>query len=368
MKRSHADRAVNAVSIDTQRWQAVCDRDETQDGTFVFAVRTTGIFCRPSCRSRRAKRENVTFYGTSEQAEAAGYRACKRCVPDQTARSPHAQAIVQACQDIRSAEEEPDLATMAARAGLSPGHFQRIFKAQVGLSPKRYAVAVRKQRLRDELAQAETVTHAIYDAGYTSASRAYADKAAPGMTPSRYRQGAEGETIRYATAKTSLGDILVAATERGICQVEFIEPQESIAVLEAIFPRARLEPAGDDLADWVAWIVTRIDSPHNAPGDAASVPLDIRGTAFQEKVWQALTEIPLGETVSYGQLAQSLGQPKAARAVAGACAANHIAVAVPCHRVIRGSGDLAGYKWGVDRKHVLLEREVRNKITGATKS
>ena len=366
MTHLHENRTPNAASVDAQRWQAVCDRNEARDGTFVFAVRTTGIYCRPSCTSRRAKLENVTFYDTPTQAEAAGYRACKRCMPDQAVCSSHAQAIVQACDDIRSAEEEPDLATLAARAGLSPGHFQRIFKAQVGLSPKRYAMAVRKQRLRNELVQAETVTHAIYDAGYASASRAYADKAAPGMTPSRYRQGAEGETIRYATAGTSLGDILVAATERGMCLVEFVEPQETLALLEAHFPRARLELAKDGLTDWVARVVARIDSPRNARGDATSVPLDIRGTAFQEKVWQALTEIPLGETVSYAQLARSLGQPKAARAVAGACATNHLAVIVPCHRVIRGSGDLAGYKWGMERKRALLKREVRDGTTAET--
>lgn len=359
MTQVHGDKAVNSASIDSQRWQAVCDRDGARDGTFVFAVSTTGIYCRPSCTSRRAKRENVMFYDTPAQAETAGFRPCKRCTPDQIAHQLHLQAIVQACHDIESAEEEPDLATLAARAGLSPSHFQRIFKAQVGLSPKRYAVAVRKRRLRDELAQAETVTHAIYDAGYASASRAYADGAAPGMAPDRYRRGAAGESISYASAKTSLGEILVAATERGICMVEFGSRQETETALQERFPQARLAPANDDLADWVVRVVTRIDRPNNTRGDAAPLPLDIRGTAFQEKVWRALTEIPPGETVSYGQLAQSLGQPKAARAVAGACATNHLAVVVPCHRVIRGSGNLAGYKWGIERKRALLEREAR---------
>jgi len=344
-------------AIDARRWQAVRDRDRTHDGTFVFAVLTTGIYCHPSCSSRRAKRENVNFFDSPAEAEKAGYRACKRCKPDQAVTLSHAQAVIQACKDIQSAEEEPDLATLADHAGLSPGHFQRIFKARIGLSPKRYAMAVRKQRLRDNLMQSETVTSAIYDAGYASASRAYADKAVSGMTPNRLRKGAKGEIIRYATAETSLDHVVVAAAERGICLVEFVEPQEAMALLEARFPRARLKHTDDDLADWVAWVVARIDDPRNVRKGSRDVPLDIRGTAFQEKVWQALTEIPLGDTVSYARLAQSLGKPHVARAVAGACAANHLAVVVPCHRVVRGSGDLAGYKWGIDRKRALLERE-----------
>ncbi len=347
--------------LDARRWQAICNRDKTQDGAFVFAVRTTSVYCRPSCPSRRANRENVSFYETPEHARSAGYRACKRCRPDQADHSPHAEAIVQACRDIQSAEEEPDLATLAASAGLSPSHFQRIFKVHVGLSPKRYAMAVRKQRLRNGLPASENVTHAIYDAGYASASRAYADNATPGLPHHRYRKGAEGETIRYANTKTSLGSILVAATDRGICLVEFAEQEESLDLLETHFPRGHLEEAEGNLTDWMAGVVARIDVPQKARLNATPIPLDIRGTAFQEKVWQALTTIPPGETVNYAHLARLLGQPKAARAVAGACASNHLAVVVPCHRVIRESGDLAGYKWGIERKRALLERETENK-------
>lgn len=361
MTQAQEDLAVRNELLDARRWQAVCERDKNWDGAFVFAVCTTGIYCRPSCRSRRAKRENLSFYETPEQAKSAGYRACKRCKPDQADHSPHVEVIVETCRDIQAAEEEPDLATLAASAGFSPGHFQRIFKAHVGLSPKRYAMAVRKQRLRNGLSASENVAHAIYDAGYASASRAYADNAMPGLPHRRYKKGAEGETIHYANTMTSLGSILVAATDRGICLVEFAEKEDSLGLLETHFPRGHLEETVGNLTDWIEKVVARIDLPQKAQRNTARIPLDIRGTAFQEKVWQALTEIPPGETVSYAQLARSLGQPKATRAVASACASNHLAVMVPCHRAIRGSGDLAGYKWGIERKRALLEREAENK-------
>jgi len=339
-----------------RRWQAVCDRDRAEDGRFVFAVRTTGVYCRPSCSARRARRDNVAFYNTPAAAEAAGFRPCKRCRPDRAGTAPHAQSIIDACAAIRAAEEAPDLGTLAAGAGLSPGHFQRVFKAQVGLTPKRYAMAVRKQRLRAGLGEADSVTGAIYDAGYASASRAYADRPAPGLAPAQLRRGAAGETVRYAAAPTSLGEILVAATERGLCLVEFLNGVAPVELLGQRFPKARLEPAGEGLAGWVALVVAWIDAP---AGEAAPLPLDIRGTAFQEQVWRALTEIPAGQTVSYAALAETLGEPGAARAVAGACAANRLAVVVPCHRVVRGSGDLAGYRSGVERKRALLAREGR---------
>jgi len=347
---------------DARRWQAVCARDRAQDGRFVFAVRTTGIYCRPSCNSRRPRRENVAFYATPAEAAAAGFRPCKRCTPDRAGQAPHAQAVIDACAAIRAAEEEPDLGTLAAGAGLSPGHFQRVFKAQVGLSPKRYAMAVRKQRLREALPQAGTVTGAIFEAGYASASRGYADRA-PGIAPARLRNGAAGETLRYAAAPTSLGEIVMAATEKGLCLVEFADGRDPAAAVQARFPRAAVAPAGAALVDWLARVVARIDRPRDA---AAPLPLDIRGTAFQEKVWQALTRIPMGETVSYAELARSLGQPGAARAVAGACAANRLAVVIPCHRVVRGSGDLAGYRWGTDRKRALIEREAGTQVRTET--
>jgi AraC family transcriptional regulator, regulatory protein of adaptative response / methylated-DNA-[protein]-cysteine methyltransferase len=362
MTQHREEQAHGTLSSDHQRWQAVCDRDSDQDGLFVFAVLTTGIYCRPSCSSHRARRENVSFYKTPDEAEKAGYRACKRCQPDQEAiQTPHSQAIIQACRKIQLSEEEPNLGALAQSAGLSPSYFQRLFKAQVGLSPKRFAMAVRKNRLREELVQATTVTSAIYDAGYASASRAYADKKALGLPPSRRLQGADGEIIHYAIAETNLGPIVMGATERGVCFVEFVEPKKEIMALEARFPRAQLQPAQDELAGWLAIVIARIESPYEAScqtnSNTHSVPLDIRGTVFQEKVWESLTKIPLGETVSYAQLAKTLGKPKAARAVASACSANHLAVLVPCHRVVRGSGELAGYKWGIERKRKLLKRE-----------
>jgi AraC family transcriptional regulator of adaptative response/methylated-DNA-[protein]-cysteine methyltransferase len=343
---------------DARRWQAVRDRDRGADGRFVFAVRTTGVYCRPSCPARRARRENVAFYDSPAAAEAAGFRPCRRCAPDRAGDAPHARAVIDACTAIRAAEEAPDLGALAAGAGLSPGHFQRVFKAQVGLTPKRYAMAVRKERLRAGLAEAATVTDAIYEAGYASASRAYADRPAPGLAPAQLRRGAAGETVRYAAAPTSLGEIVVAATGRGLCLVEFTGGAAPAELLRRRLPHARLEPAEAGLADWVAAVVARIDRPGEV---AAALPLDIRGTAFQERVWRALTGIPAGATVSYAELAGSLGKPGAARAVAGACAANRLAVVVPCHRVVRGSGDLAGYRWGLERKRALIEREAEAK-------
>jgi len=320
-------------------------------------VCTTGVHCRPSCTSRRANRENVSFHDTPAQAQAAGCRACKRCKPNQVESSSHSKAIAQACRSIELAEENLDLARLAASAGLSPGHFQRVFKAQVGLSPKQYAMALRKQRFRNELKSSKTVTQTIYEAGYDSPSRAYADNTTPGLMPSKHKKGAQGETIRYAHRNTSLGIILIATTERGICLVEFAEKEEVLGILEANFHSAELLEAEEDWQEWISEVVAQIDDPHRRQSSDMKLPFDIRGTVFQEKVWQALTEIPSGETVSYTQLAQSLGQPKAARAVARACASNRVAILVPCHRVIRGSGDLAGYKWGIERKQKILEQE-----------
>ncbi len=272
----------------------------------------------------------------------------------------HSKAVAQACRSIELAEGKLDLAALAASAGLSPSHFQRVFKSQVGLSPKQYAVAVRKQRFRDELKSSKTVTQTIYEAGYDSASRAYADNATPGLMPSKYKKGAQGEKIRYAHRETSLGSILVAATDRGICLVEFVEKEEALSVLKEHFPSAELQEDETDWKEWISEVVAQIDNPHRRQSSDMDLPLDIRGTVFQEKVWKALTEIPSGKTLSYTQLAQSLGQPKAARAVARACASNRLAVLVPCHRVIRESGDLAGYKWGLERKQQLLEQEAKD--------
>jgi len=272
----------------------------------------------------------------------------------------HSEAVAQACRSIELAEGKLDLAALAASAGLSPSHFQRVFKSQVGLSPKQYAMAVRKQRFRDELKSSKTVTQTIYEAGYHSPSRAYADNATPGLMPSKYKKGAQGKTIRYAHRETSLGSILVAATDRGICLVEFVEKEEALSVLKVHFPSAELQEGATDWKEWISEVVAQIDDPHRRQSNDMALPLDIRGTVFQEKVWKALTKIPSGKTLSYTQLAQSLGQPNAARAVARACASNRLAVLVPCHRVIRESGDLAGYKWGLERKQQLLEQEAKD--------
>ena len=272
----------------------------------------------------------------------------------------HSEAVAQACRSIELAEGKLDLAALAASAGLSPSHFQRVFKSQVGLSPKQYEMALRKQRFRDELKSSKTVTQTIYEAGSDSPSRAYADNATPGLMPSKYKKGAQGEKIRYAHRETSLGGILVAATDRGICLVEFVEKEEALSVLKAHFPSAELQEDATDWKEWISEVVAQIDDPHRRQSNDMALPLDIRGTVFQEKVWRALTEIPSGKTLSYTQLAQSLGQPNAARAVARACASNRLAVLVPCHRVIRESGDLAGYKWGLERKQQLLEQEAKD--------
>lgn len=276
-----------------------------------------------------------------------------QALPTNEASNLHTDAVARACQSICTSEETPDLATLAAAAGLSPSHFQRIFKAQVGLSPKQYALAERRKRLRNALENASTVTEAIYEAGYNASSRAYADASATGLQPSSIRNGAQGETVRFSRATSSLGELVIGATERGLCFVEFGDPAELKAELTRRFPKAEIVQGDGSFAAIVAQVVSLIDDPHGN----AELPLDIRGTSFQERVWRALTAIPLGRTVSYAELATQIGQPTAARAVARACATNNIAVVVPCHRVVRGTGDLSGYKWGVERKRALLERE-----------
>lgn len=358
MIRDHKDGTIDRLS-DHQCWRAVCERNKAYDGTFFFAVLTTGIYCRPSCSSRRANRENISFFGTSESAEQAGYRACKRCKPNHLQRPAHAEAILQACQTIESADQAPNLTTLAADACLSPTHFQRLFKAQVGLSPKQYAMAIRKQRLRDKLVQSDSVTQAIHDAGYGSVSRAYAENTASSLKPHQYLQGGDGELIRYASAETSLGRILVASTEGGVCLVEFLEEAEETALLKKSFPSARIQPGGSDLEEWVSTIVARIDTPYDDSVIEKTIPLTVRGSVFQEEVWRAVCEIPVGKTVTYKQLAELMGRPKSTRSVATAIGANRVAVLIPCHRVIRSSGELAGYRWGKERKRKLLEHENR---------
>ncbi|MCY4054142.1 MAG: bifunctional DNA-binding transcriptional regulator/O6-methylguanine-DNA methyltransferase Ada [Hyphomicrobiales bacterium] len=339
----------------SQKWNAVQTRDDSYDGVFVFAVQTTGIYCRPGCRSRTPKRENTGFYDTPALAELDGYRACKRCRPDRDNAVPHLGAVLRACQALRSAEEEPSLSNLAAEAGLSAGHFQRVFKGHIGLSPKQYARAVRKQKLRESLNGAESVTEAIFAAGYNSASRAYADDAASGARMQLFRRGAKDETLQYATAKTSLGSIVVATTEQGVCLVEFLDNRKPEDALRKRFAHAQLKPAAKTSAQWLRKVVEHVDNP----GKGGDIPLDVRGTAFQEKVWNALIDIPAGETRSYGELAHDIGHPKAARAIGAACNANPVAVVVPCHRVLGANKSLTGYRWGLERKQKLLQKETQ---------
>ena len=345
-----------AFATTDERWTAVLERDATADGAFVYAVRSTGIVCRPGCASRTPKRANVAFFDALEEAVRAGYRPCKRCTPGESSRQERLEAqVVRACRRLEEEEPEPTLDALAAEAGLSRAHFQRAFKRVVGLTPKQYARTRRGERFRTSLGCAATVTEAIYDAGFGSSSRAYERAEAElGMAPSAYRTGATGQSIRYAVAACSLGWLVVAASERGVCAIEFgDDPAALPARLRARFPGARLAEGDPAFVRVVEQVVAFVEAPARGLG----LPLDIRGTAFQQRVWDALRQVPPGTTVGYAELAARIGRPEAARAVAGACAANTLAVAVPCHRVVRADGQLSGYRWGVDRKRALLERE-----------
>jgi AraC family transcriptional regulator, regulatory protein of adaptative response / methylated-DNA-[protein]-cysteine methyltransferase len=338
------------------RWEALTRRDGRADGAFLYGVATTGVYCRPTCASRLPNRENVRFFDSRAAAERAGYRACKRCRPNApSAGEQHADAIRRACALMEQADPPATLDDLAAAAGLSPFHFHRLFKKTVGVTPKQYAVAARMRRLQSGLEQGETVTRAIYDAGFGSSSRVYESAAERlGMTPSRYRDGAAGLRIRFAVAPVFLGWMLVAATERGICMIEFGDTPEALTGrLRGRFPRA--ERCDDDpaFAAWVRQVTTFLEAPRRG----LELPLDIQGTAFQQRVWKALQEIQPGRTETYAEVARRIEHPSAARAVAQACASNPIAVAIPCHRVVRSDGDLGGYRWGSERKRALLARE-----------
>lgn len=338
------------------RWAAVIARDPKADGTFFYSVRTTGVYCRPSCAARRARRENVTFHASSAAAERAGFRPCRRCKPDQASlASQHAAMVARICRRIDAAGAIPSLATLARAAHLSAYHFHRVFKAVTGLTPRAYAVAQRAKRVRRELTRSQTVTEAIFDAGFNSGGRFYATSAQVlGMTPSAYRAGGARAEIRFAVGECSLGSILVATSAIGICAILLgDDPDELARELQDRFPRATLIGADADFETLVAKIIGFVE----APEVGLDLPLDVRGTAFQQRVWQALRKIPLGATASYRDIAQRIGAPKAVRAVAQACAANAIAVAIPCHRVVRTDGALSGYRWGIERKRALLARE-----------
>ena len=352
----HIDRTATPLASDDERWAALLRRDPNADGAFYYAVRTTGVYCRPSCAARLARRENVSFHTTSAEAERAGFRPCKRCRPNAPALAEQrAAAVANACRLIETAEEIPDLDTLAAAAGMSRFHFHRIFKTVTGVTPKAYAVAHRAQRVRDRLSRSDTVTQAIYGAGFNSNGRFYATSAdVLGMTPTDFRAGGSGASIRFAVGECSLGAIVVAATDKGICAILLgDEPDTLLRDLEDLFPQARLIGGDQAFEQWVSQVVGLVE----APALGLDLPLDVRGTAFQQRVWQALREIPAGATASYSAIAERIGAPKAVRAVAQACAANAIAVAIPCHRVVRNDGGLSGYRWGVARKRALLERE-----------
>ncbi|HEY1151979.1 MAG TPA: bifunctional DNA-binding transcriptional regulator/O6-methylguanine-DNA methyltransferase Ada [Pseudoduganella sp.] len=341
---------------DEMRWAAVQRRDAAADGEFFYSVRTTGVYCRPSCGARPALRANVAFHASTADAEAAGFRACMRCKPDQPPLAErHAAMVAEMCRLIDAAESGPDLAALAEAAGMSRFHFHRIFKSVTGLTPKAYAAASRQQRMQSGLAAEASVTDAIYAAGFNSSGRFYAaTPGALGMTPSAFRAGGAGARIRFAIAQCSLGAILVASTDKGICSILMGDDPDALARdLQDRFPRAELVGAEPEYDRLVAQVIGFVE----APEIGLDLPLDVRGTAFQQRVWQALREIPAGRTVTYSELAAIVGAPRGARAVAGACAANAIAVAIPCHRVVRNDGSISGYRWGVERKAALLERE-----------
>ena len=345
---------------DTARWNAVMARDAEQDGRFVFAVRTTGVYCKPSCASRRALRANVHFFADPGAAEAAGFRACKRCDP-RASESATSRVIAKARAYLEAHVDEPSsLGTLAGAVGMSPSHLQRTFTRQVGVSPRRYAAALRADRLKAHLRAGATVSRATFDAGYGASSRAY-DAAAEqlGMTPGAYRRGGKGVEIRYMTAATSLGRLMVAATARGVCAITLGDNDAALEnALNSEYPqstrtRVRGTRGDEQLRAWVATVSAYIEGRERE----IAVPLDVAGTPFQQRVWRALQQIPYGQTRSYAQVAESIAAPSAARAVASACARNRVSLVIPCHRVVRGSGALGGYRWGLARKERLLARE-----------
>jgi AraC family transcriptional regulator of adaptative response/methylated-DNA-[protein]-cysteine methyltransferase len=342
--------------IDDPRWARVLARDASADGQFVYAVRTTGVYLRPSSPSRHPKPENVEFFDTPQAAEAAGYRPSKRSSHDLTSvAAQHAAIVEAACRMIATADSPPSLSELASDAGMSNYHFHRVFKTVTGLTPKSYAAAHRAKRVREGLARMSSVTEAIYDAGFNSNSRFYeASDHVLGMKPSEYRAGGANADIRFAIGECSLGSILVAQSERGVCSILIgDDPDALLRDLQDQLPKANLIGGDAEYEDVVAKVVGFIE----APSIGLDLPLDVRGTAFQQRVWEALRSVPVGVTVTYADIAVRIGSPKAVRAVAQACGANNLAVAIPCHRVIRSDGELSGYRWGVERKRELLARE-----------
>jgi AraC family transcriptional regulator of adaptative response/methylated-DNA-[protein]-cysteine methyltransferase len=352
----NASRPVELGVTNDPRWVRVLARDRTADGKFWYSVVTTGVYCRPSCPSRTANPKNVQLHDTLADAKATGFRPCKRCHPDGLSiDAENAALVARACRLIEQSEEEPSLNVLAEAVGRSASYFHRSFKTVTGLTPKVYAAAHRASKVRNGLASGSSVTEAIYDAGYNSSGRFY-EKSTDmlGMTPTQFKAGGANEEIRFALGQTSLGAILVASSERGVASILLgNDPDALLRQLQDRFPKAKLIGADRDYEALVARVVGFIE----APQIGLNLPLDVRGTAFQRRVWQALQEIPVGQTASYAEIAQRIGSPKAIRAVAGACAANNLAVVIPCHRVVRNDGALSGYAWGVERKKALLDRE-----------
>ena len=348
---------LESTVADDPRWARIVARDRTADGQFWYSIATTGVYCRPSCPSRTANPKNVGLHDTLQQAKATGFRPCKRCNPDGvSAEHDNAAIVARACRLIEQSEREPSLADLAKAAGRSASRFHRLFKAVTGLTPKAYAAARRATKVRQSLAHGNSVTETIYGAGFSSSGRFY-EKATGmlGMTPSQYRSGGCNEDIRFAVGETSLGTILVASSRKGVVSILLgDEPEELVQELQDRFPNAHLIGADRSYENLVARVVGFVE----APRVGLDLPLDVRGTAFQQRVWQALQQIQIGRTVSYADIARNIGAPKAVRAVARACAANHLAVAIPCHRVVRNDGSLSGYAWGVERKRKLLKREM----------
>lgn len=360
----HSARTVDAVA--EARWTAVVTRDPRADGTFFYAVETTGVYCLPSCAARRPRRENVSFHLTAAAAERAGFRACKRCKPGQPSLAAQdREQIADLCRFIAAQPEPPTLATLAQRAACSPSHLHRMFKAVTGLTPRAFASEQRAARVRGELARGGSVTHALHESGFASTGRFYEQSARIlGMTPSAYRAGGKDERIQFAISACSLGLVLVAASERGVCAIALGSERQALETeLCQRFPRAQIKSGDRALSELVAKVIALVEAPERG----CELPLDLRGTAFQAKVWQALRAIPAGHTLSYRELAERIALPRAVRAVARACATNPLAIAVPCHRVVRGDGELAGYRWGIERKRALLAREAERTQTTTTR-
>jgi len=339
-----------------EQWAAVVARSMEADGSFYYSVSTTGIFCKPSCPSRVALRKNVSFHATCAEARNAGFRPCKRCRPEQSvADDPSVALVTHACRLIESSEIPPSLEELAKEVGLSKYHFHRLFKESTGLTPKAYSSACRDRKVKEGITTKRSITDAIYAAGFNTSGRFY-EKSTKilGMTPKELRAGGKGKSIRFAIAECSLGPILIGATNQGVCSIMLGDsPEEILQIFQDQFPTAELVGGDTEFEGWVANVLAVVDTP----GTPLHLPLDIRGTAFQRRVWKALGDIPLGKTASYADIAKQIGSPTSYRAVAQACAANKLAVVIPCHRVVKSDGGLSGYRWGVERKRALLDRE-----------